>query len=105
MPLGVALRFLLEVLFKGRCQVDAGLIGDADQHEHNVRQFIAQVRFGGAGFETLFSIAARHDPRNFSHLFNQLSQIGKFREISHAQRLYPIVDCLLSVGNSHVIFI
>src|SRR5690606_11320630 len=96
-PLGLEVQFSV----KGFLQVDARLVGQAEDHEDHIGQFLPQV-LGPVGLLlALFPVPSGDDPRYFPHLLGELSHIGEFVEVAHPVLLYPLIDGFLGVLYVH----
>ena len=69
----VAAGFLGQVFFKGSGQVNAGLIGQADENEQNVGHFVGQIDGFITFFEALVAILTSHDAGDF--VLSQLASL------------------------------
>lgn len=90
-PVGIPLRFFSKILLHRFRQVDAGLVGDADQYEQHVselvRQFLSFIRW----FPGLLSIGPGHDSGHFTDFFHQDGHVGQFIEVSDTVGSDPVV--------------
>jgi hypothetical protein len=89
---------------KGIREIDAGLVGDADDHKHHIRKFIRQrglmifaimiydrgmERFPAGSFEALVPEYAGHDPGDLADLFDQLGEVGQLGEVADPEGANP----------------
>ena len=92
---GVALGFLVHAGAEGVGEIDAGLIGEADQDKENIGHFITEALVEVAGLGALVAVGAGEEAGEFADLFNELGQVGQLGEIADADRGNPGVDGLL----------
>ena len=85
----------------GGGEVDAGLVGKADEHPKDIRHFLGKV-VALAGLERLFAVFTRHDTGEFADFLHEDGGVGEFVEVADAVLLNPSVDLLLKVAEFHV---
>ena len=65
----IPIRFLLDILFQSRGQVNPGLIRQTDKHPKHIRHFIGQILLLVALFKGLFAINPGDKASHLSYLF------------------------------------
>ena len=76
---------------KGSLQIGTRLIGEAEGHEEDIREFFAQVFGLIALFFGLFPVAACNDSSYFSDFLRELRHIGQLIEVPNAKILNPLI--------------
>ena len=98
----ISFSLLFDILFKGGSQVNAGLIGQTQQHPKDIAQLVRQIALRlFSGLERLVAIAASHNAGHLAHLFGEDGHIGQFAEISYPHTLYPGINLLLCLFYRH----
>ena len=90
--LAIPLGLLLDICLESRLEVDARLVGYAEDDPQHVSEFVAEVMVFVALLEALLAVEARHQASHFADLLGEDSHIRQGREVAHAIVLYPFVD-------------
>ena len=91
MALLVAARFFYQILLEGRTQINAGLVGQADEDKEDVGHFVGQIIRGIRRFETLVAIQPGHQTGHFTDFFHENGRIGQLRVITDTHRSDPFI--------------
>ena len=97
MSRGVARGLLDHGGLEGGGQVDAGLVGQADEDEEDVGELFAQLAPFVGRLEALVAVEPRHEPGYLADLLDQDGQVGQLRVVAHADGLDPVVYLLLAL--------
>lgn len=95
MPVPVPLGLEVEFSRKGLLQVDPRLVGQTEDHEDHIGQFLAQILDLIGWFFALFPVPSGDDPGHLSYFLRELGHIGQFVKVSHPVGLNPIIYRLL----------
>ena len=90
--LAVPLGLLLDICLESCLEVDARLVGYAEDDPQHVSKFVAEVMAFVALLEALLAVETRHQASHFADLLGEDSHIRQGREVAHTIVLYPFVD-------------
>ena len=82
-------------------QVDPLRVGEADHHEHDVRQLQGEGSLGLAGLLRLLAEAVIDLPGQLADLFGEACEAGKRGEVAFLILADPAIDRLLGVAKAH----
>jgi len=94
-PVFIPLCLFVKIFSDRFCQINPGLVCNADKDKQHIREFVCQVVLRLGFFEALIAVNSGHDSGDFSDFFHQLRQIGQFGKISHADTPDPFVNAFL----------
>ena len=92
MPLPIPLCLFLHILGKSIGEVNASLVGQANQHPKDIGHFVAEVAVLVRFLEGLLAVCAGDDAGQFADFFGEQGHVGQFVEITHAVGLNPFID-------------
>ena len=90
--LAVPLGLLLDIRLESCLEVDARLIGYAEDDPQHISEFVAEVMAFVTLLEALLAVETRHQASHFADLLGEDSHIRQGREVAHTIVLYPFVD-------------
>jgi hypothetical protein len=94
-------RFFLKVFGNSRFKIHTGLVGDADENEEHVGQFIAKIRCPIVCLKALLPIGPGNDPGQLPDFFHEHGQVGHFGKVTHAVGFDPSVHGCLQRVDGH----
>ncbi len=104
MAVGIAGGLLVQVFLQGLRKVHAGLVGEADEDEEHISEFVAEVLAFVTFFFRLLAIAPCHDAGHFTNFFRENGHVGQLVVIAHTSGLYPLVNGRLGFVYRHVLW-
>ncbi len=91
--------FLRKIFLQRGGEIDAGLIGDTDQHPKYISQLIRELTTLVRILKRLIAVEPAHETRDLAHFFSEYRHVRQFAEVADTYRADPLVDLLLRLGD------
>jgi hypothetical protein len=102
MSRGITHRFFFEIFLQRFGKIYPGLVGDANEHEQNVRQFLFQLFIPVTFFEGLVAILPGDNARHLSYFFGEHGHIGEFGKVPYSVLFDPVINFRLGLFEGHI---